>query len=111
MLFPDQEKEDTIVVSTDIIRLPQEMDHDFIWKRLVDMNAQDKNFGVRYEAPFLYYASSEINRTLLVIKKFQATSEENVLSSLPEVIEEVMSATLSFQTRFLAATNTPYTNK
>lgn len=111
MLFPDQEKEDTIVVSTDVIRLPQEMDSDSIWEILVGMNAQDKRVGVRYEAPFLYHASTGINRALLVIKEFRAISEDNVLKLIPEVIEEVMSATLSFQTRFLAATNTPYTNK
>ncbi len=100
MMFPDQVKDDTIVVSTDVIRLPQEVDPDDIWERIVEMNAHDKITGVRYEVPFLYHASSGINRALLVIKEFQAISEDNVIKSLPIVIEDVLNATGKFKEQF-----------
>lgn len=100
MMFPDQVKDDTIVVSTDVIRLPQEMDPDDIWDRMVKMNAQDKNIGIRYEVPFLYHEGSGINRAELVIKEFRAISEDNVIKSLPIVIEDVLNATGMFKERF-----------
>lgn len=100
MMFPDQIKDDTIVVSTDVIRLPQEMDPDDIRERMVEMNAQDKNTGIRYEVPFLYHEGSGINRAVLVIKEFRAISEDNVIKSLPIVIEDVLNATGEFKERF-----------
>ena len=100
MMFPEQVKDDTIVVSTDVIRLPQEMDPDDIRERMVKMNAHDKNMGIRYEVPFLYHEGSGINRAVLVIKEFRAISEDNVIKSLPIVIKEVLNATGDFKGRF-----------
>jgi hypothetical protein len=94
MVFPDQVKEDTIVVSTDAIRLPQDMDEDSIAEKLIKINSVNK--GIRYEMPFLYHAGPDINRAVLVIKEVRSMSEDYVSNHLPAGIEEVLKATAAF---------------
>ena len=100
MMFPDQVKEDTIVVSTDVLRVPQEMDPDDIVDRLIELNSESESEGIRYEAPFLYHANPDINRAVLVIKEFRAISTAAIMLMLPSAVEGVLNATASFNKRF-----------
>ena len=100
MMFPDQVKEDTIVVSTDVLRVPQEMDPDDIMDRLIEMNSANEAEGMRYEAPFLYHANPDVNRAVLTIKEFRAISTAAIMLMLPSAIEDVLAATASFNKRF-----------
>lgn len=103
MICPDQAKDDTIVVSTDIIRLPQEMDPDIIMGKLIRLNENSKKTGIRYEAPWLYHASEGMNRVLYVIKELRALSDVHVMAVLPDVITDVLSATGGFKKKFYNA--------
>ncbi|MBR4352083.1 MAG: hypothetical protein IKQ01_03340 [Bacteroidales bacterium] len=98
LMFPDQVKEDTIIVSTDVIRLPQDMDEGSIAEKLIKINAVNK--GIRYEVPFLYHASPGINRAVLVIKEVRSMTEDDVSINLPAGIEEVLKATAAFVEHF-----------
>lgn len=100
MICPDQVNNDTIVVSTDIVRLPQEMDPDAIMERLIKLNADSKETGIRYEAPWLYHASAGMNRVLYVVKELRALSELYVIAALPDVINDVLAATSGFKKLF-----------
>ena len=100
MMFPDQVKEDTIVVSTDVLRVPQEMDPDDIVDRLIELNSESESEGIRYEAPFLYHANPDMNRAVFVIKKFRAISTAAIMLMLPSAVEEVLAATASFNMLF-----------
>lgn len=100
MMFPDQMKEDTIVVSTDVLRVPAEMTPDDIMDRLIEMNSASETEGIRYEAPFLYHANPDLNRAVLVIKEFRAISTAAIMLMLPSAIEEVLAATASFNKHF-----------
>lgn len=100
MICPDQVNNDTIVVSTDIVRLPQEMDPDAIMERLIRLNANSKETGIRYEAPWLYHASADMNRVLYVVKELRALSELHVIAALPDVINDVLAATGGFKKLF-----------
>ena len=100
MMFSDQGKEDTIVLSTDVLRVPQEMAPDDIMDRLIALNSEIKSEGIRYEAPFLYHASPDMNRAVFVIKEFRAISIAAIMMMLPSSIEEVLVATASFNKRF-----------
>lgn len=102
ILYPDQ-VDDTIVVSTGIVRLPQEMDPDTIMDRLITLNADSKETGIRYEVPWLYHANEDTNRVLYVIKEFRALSEAYIMSALPNVITEVLAATGGFNKLFFGA--------
>lgn len=98
MAFPNQVKKDTIVISTDAIRLPQDMDEDTIAEKLFKINSLSK--GIRFEMPFLYHASPDINRAVLVIKEVRSMSEDYVSNHLPAGIEEVLKATAAFVDQF-----------
>lgn len=100
MMFPDQVKEDTIVVSTDVLRVPQEMDPDDIMDRLIELNSENESEGIRYEAPFLYHADPDMNRAVFVIKEFRAISTAAIMLMLPSAVEGVLNATASFNKRF-----------
>ena len=100
MMFPDQVKEDTIVVSTDVLRVPQKMDPDDIVDRLIEMNSESESEGIRYEAPFLYHANPDMNRAVFVIKEFRAISTAAIMLMLPSAVEGVLNATASFNKRF-----------
>lgn len=102
MMFPDQVKEGTIIVSTDVLRVPREMDPDDIMDRLIDLNSESGSEGIRYEAPFLYHANPDMNRAVFVIKEFRAISTAAIILMLPSAVEEVLNATASFNKRFLA---------
>ena len=100
MICPNQVKDDTIVVSTDTVRLPQEMDSDAIMDRLIRLNADSKETGIRYEAPWLYHASADMNRVLYVIKELRALSDVHVMAVLPDVVKDVLAATGGFNKLF-----------
>lgn len=93
-------KEETIVVSTDVLRVPMEMGTDDIMDRLIELNSESEAEGVRYEVPFLYHANPDVNRVVLIIKEFQAISTAAIMLMLPSAIEEVLAATASFNKRF-----------
>lgn len=100
MVYPDKDKGDTIVVSTDIVRLPQDMDPDTIKARLIRMNADSKESGIRYEAPWLNHADEGQDRVLYVIKEIQAFSDINVMAVLPGMINKILDTTGAFMKRF-----------
>lgn len=100
MICPDQVKDDTIVVSTDIVRLPVEMDSDAIMERLICLNADSKKSGIRYEAPWLYHANTDMNRVLYVIRELRALNDIHVMAVLPEAIKDVLAATGGFNNLF-----------
>ena len=97
-MFPDQVKDDTFVVSTDVIRLPQDMDEDAIDEILKEINSNCT--GIRYEMPFLYHGIIGLNRAVLVIKDVCAVSYEHITDVLPKAIEDVLEATKDFQNLF-----------
>lgn len=103
MIVPDQVKDDTIVVSTDIIRLPHVMDPDSIEDRLIRLNSESGGKGIRYEAPWLYHADADMNRVLYVIKEFRALSDVHVMAVLPDVINDVLVAIGKFNKMFYDA--------
>lgn len=100
MMFPNQVKEDTIDVSTDVLRVPQEMDPDDIMDRLIELNSENESEGIRYEAPFLYHADPDMNRAVFVIKEIRAISTAAIMLMLPSAVEGVLNATASFNKRF-----------
>mgnify|MGYP004528946331 FL=1 len=100
IMAPDQLKEDTIVVSTDVLRVPQEMDPDDIMDRLIELNSENMSEGIRYEAPFLYHANPDMNRAVFVIKEFRAISTAAIILMLPSAVEEVLAATVAFNMLF-----------
>lgn len=101
LIAPDQADSDLIVVSTDSIRLPKEMDSDTIAERLLSMNEAEKERGIKYNA-YPYHCGEGFNRAVWVIKQFKAIDDDNVLKALPAVIEDVLCATVSFMKRFNA---------
>ena len=98
-MFPDQVKDDTIVVSTDVIQLPLDMDANFIMDRIRAMNSRSMEQGIRYEVPCLFPACFGTNR-VLVIKEFRAVTEAHVADYLPIAIEQVLKATGEFRNQF-----------
>ena len=103
MIVPDLDKDDTITVSTDIVRLPREMDPDTIMDRLIRLNDNSKKTGIRYEAPWLYHADADMNRVLYVIKEFRALSDVHIMVVLPEIIKEFLTAVGGFNKLFYDA--------
>ncbi len=99
LIAPDQADSDLIVVSTDVVRLPQEMDSDAIAERLYQMNKEGKKTGIQYNA-YVYHASEGFNRVVWVIKQFRANEEKNVMDTLPKAIDDVLNATGSFMVKF-----------
>ena len=87
-------------MSTDVLRVPQKMDPDDIMERLIEMNTESEEEGIRYEAPFLYHENPDINRAVLIIKEIRAVSTAAVMLILPCAIKEVLAATASFNKRF-----------
>lgn len=99
-ICPEQEKEDTIVVSTDVVRLPREMDPDTIMERLMNMNSDSEGTGIRCDAPWLYHANTDVNRVVYVRKELRAASDIHVIAALPDVIKDVLTATAGFNKLF-----------
>lgn len=87
-------------MSTDVLRVPQEMDPDDIMDRLIELNSENESEGIRYEAPFLYHADPDMNRAVFVIKEFRAISTAAIMLMLPSAVEGVLNATASFNKRF-----------
>ena len=104
LIAPDQADSELIVVSTDVIRLPQEMDSDTIAEMLIKMNDEGKKRGIYYNA-YPYHGSEGLNRVVWVIKQVKVIDENNVLNTLPLVIEDVLFATNSFMNRFNTCNN------
>lgn len=99
LIAPDQADSDLIVVSTDAIRLPQEMDSDTIAERLIRMNDEWKKNGIYYNA-YPYHGSEGFNRVVWVIKQYKAIEDKNVIDTLPKAIDDVLNATGSFMVKF-----------
>ena len=99
LIAPDQADSDLIVVSTDAIRLPQEMDSDTIAERLIRMNDEGKKNGIYYNA-YPYHGSEGFNRVVWVIKQYKAIEDKNVINTLPKAIDDVLNATGSFMVKF-----------
>lgn len=99
LIAPDQADSDLIVVSTDVIRLPQEMDSDTIAERLIRMNDEGRKNGIYYYA-YPYHGSEGFNRVVWVIKQFKAMEDKNVIDTLPKAIDDVLNATGSFMVKF-----------
>lgn len=95
-----QVKDDTIVVSTDIVRLPQEMDPDDIMGRLIRLNDDSKESELRFNVPWLYHDNADMNRVLYVIKELRALSDLHVIAALPDVIKDVLTANGGFNKLF-----------
>lgn len=99
LIAPDQADSNLIVVSTDAVRLPQEMDSDTIAERLFKMNAEGKKNAINYNA-YPYHGSEGFNRVVWVLKQFKAIEEKNVIDTLPKAIDDVLDATGSFMAKF-----------
>ena len=99
LIAPDQADSNLIVVSTDAIRLPQEMDSDTIAERLIRMNDEGKKNGIYYNA-YPYHGSEGFNRVVWVIKQYKAIEDKNVIDTLPKAIDDVLNATGSFMVKF-----------
>lgn len=99
LIAPDQADSDLIVVSTDAIRLPQEMDSDTIAEGLIRMNDEGKKNGIYYNA-YPYHGNEGFNRVVWVIKQFKAMEDKNVIDTLPKAIDDVLNATGSFMIKF-----------
>ena len=99
LIAPDQADSNLIVVSTDAIRLPQEMDSDTIAERLIRMNDEGKKNGIHYNA-YPYHGSEGFNRVVWVIKQYKAIEDKNVINTLPKAIDDVLNATGSFMVKF-----------
>lgn len=99
LIAPDQADSNLIVVSTDAIRLPQEMDSDTIAERLIRMNDEGKKNGIHYNA-YPYHGSEGFNRVVWVIKQYKAIEDKNVIDTLPKAIDDVLNATGSFMVKF-----------
>ena len=96
MIFEDQKKESTIVISTDSNRLPlreEEMSEEGVFVALSILNKMSSiTRGIQYEAPFIHYLNPDINRVVIVSKNISVVPDKGIIKILPEAIGEVLEA-------------------